>query len=733
MNRSVADAGMRAELRVSHGPVLAVLALCGVIIRIGSELVAAASSVRTLSVILVLASSGAWLLEHNNPILARWTTVLASLALALCAAGLNTSALVLLSLPTGLAAALIGIPAAAGIAAAETLIVVLPALAVQPEVDLLTKLFALVGMWASSGLVCAVLNRQYQVLQWSEERFERTRDVVEEARDRRAELSRAMEETGHLNRQLLLVNQRLAALRLVAEDARRAKIAFVARVSHELRTPLNMIIGLVRLMIDAPHKYSVPFPPDLMDDLLVVHRNAEHLLSMINDVLDLTQVEAGRGRLYRQRVDPAIVIETAADAIRPWIESKGLCLKLVIPKDLLQVDCDRTRIRQVVLNLLSNAARFTSSGGITVKVWQNDTRVVVGVTDTGPGIPPDVAERLFEPFYQTGDLWHDQGGSGLGLSICKQFIKLHGGRIWLESEPGIGTTVFFELPKTAPVPLEGQPSGRIRGDWVWQERAFHTEGAGLARERLRPRIVVCDETGDLCAQLARVTDEADFISAPDAARAVDEATVCPAHAVVFNCAMPDSVWPLVERARKRLPDVPLVGVSVPRQAERALQAGAVEYLVKPVTFEDLRRILRGFNIPVRRILLVDDSPDVLRLWRRLVEMYDGSLEVLTAETGEQALEMLRVGHPDIMLLDVVMPNVDGWDVLQRKSQDESIHDIPVVLVSAQDPCELPPTSQVFWASVGDGLSLSQLVECTLGFSRVILQPQGSFGPEPTQP
>jgi len=159
----------------------------------------------------------------------------------------------------------------------------------------------------------------------------------------------------------------------------------------------------------------------------------------------------------------------------------------------------------------------------------------------------------------------------------------------------------------------------------------------------------------------------------------------------------------------------------------------LDYLVKPVTFEDLGRILSGFNMPVHRILLVDDSPDVLHLWRRLVEMYDASLEVLTAESGEQALEMLLVCRPDIVLLDVVMPNVDGWDVLQRKSQDESIRDIPVVLVSAQDPRELPPTSRAFWATVGDGLSLSQLVECTLGFSRVILQPQGSFAPEPIQP
>ncbi len=196
-----------------------------------------------------------------------------------------------------------------------------------------------------------------------------------------------------------------------------------------------------------------------------MRRNCEHLASMINDVLDLSQIEAGRLALHKEWVDWHEVIERALVIVRPLLAKKGIALHLSIPDDLPRIYCDRTRIRQVILNLLSNATRFTDEGSITVTVRAESQYVVISVCDTGPGISAEDASRIFEPFQQGSfQQRRDQGGSGLGLSISKQFVELHGGRMWLQSEPGRGSTFSFRIPTSSPVdvsrrgPIVGSPA-----------------------------------------------------------------------------------------------------------------------------------------------------------------------------------------------------------------------------------------------------------------------------------
>jgi signal transduction histidine kinase len=198
----------------------------------------------------------------------------------------------------------------------------------------------------------------------------------------------------------MLANERTANLRAIAEEAQRTKTAFVANVSHEFRTPLNMILGLVELMVENPEIYAVSLSSSMRDDLNVVYRNCEHLANLINDVLDLTRMEAGYLTLHRERVDLQEIIEDSVTAIRPLMEKKRLALDVLVPDELPRVYCDRTRMQQVLLNLLSNAARYTDVGRITVQVVQQDQHVVISVADTGPGICSEDVGRIFEPFFQ---------------------------------------------------------------------------------------------------------------------------------------------------------------------------------------------------------------------------------------------------------------------------------------------------------------------------------------------
>ena len=632
--------------------------------------------------------------------------------------------LALMAIPIGLAAALIGLPATIATALGETVVLLLLPKTIAADVDWAATGVALIAIWATLGVMVAVHRPVHQVARWSWEHYQRALGLLEEARDRKAELEQVLDDLAHANRQLALAGERLAGLRMIAEEAEKAKAAFVAKVSHEFRTPLNMIIGLVGLMVDSPEVYGQGLPAAVSEDLRIVHRNCEHLSRMVNDVLALSQAEAGRLALHRGWVDLAEVVDGALTVVRPLVEKKGLSLRVTIPDGLAEVYCDRTRILQVILNLVSNAARFTEEGGIGIYVAEQDQHVVVSVTDTGSGISPEDAERVFEPFCQdTGNLWRDKGGSGLGLSISKQFVELHGGRIWLESEPGVGATFFFELPVSPTVAHVARPGHWIREDWVWLKR---TSRVALPDAHYRPRVVICDETGDLYPAFTRYSDEVEFVDARDLAQTAQELRRCPAHAVVLNTVSPHDLWPEVERARMEMPSTPVIGCSVPPQVGRALEAGAVDYLIKPVARADLQEAIRAVGKPVRRILVVDDDPDVLRLFTRMLhscdEAADGPLEVVTASGGEEALDRLRSDPPDLVLLDIIMPQVDGWQVLELKGRDEMIRNIPVVLVSAQDPREQPLASQALLATMGKGLPLSKLLRCSLEISALLLRP-----------
>ena len=293
----------------------------------------------------------------------------------------------------------------------------------------------------------AATNPLLMAAEWSLLSLKEAHKYLHDAREQRVELLQIQEDLVQANRELARLSDRLKVLQQIADEARQAKAEFVANVSHELRTPLNMIIGFSDVIIQNPQMYGSRLPAALLTDVTAIRRNTEHLSNLVNDVLDLSQVEAGRMALRKEWASAPEIIDSALSVVKGLFESKGLYIKTDISSSIPLVYCDPVRIRQVIINLLSNAGRFTDRGGIEITCHPSQDAVTISVRDTGRGISESDQKRVFQPFQQVDNsIRRKHGGSGLGLTISKQFVDMHGGHMWLESQLNKGTLIGFELP-----------------------------------------------------------------------------------------------------------------------------------------------------------------------------------------------------------------------------------------------------------------------------------------------
>jgi signal transduction histidine kinase/CheY-like chemotaxis protein len=722
----------RAELSIPIEWVAAFPVLVGVVVLSASNFVNSEDCKLLLQIGGVsIGCSGviAWLLAGWQAWLGKTfdLTLLSAAIMLLAVQQRQPMLLTLLVLPTGLAAVLVSLPAAVVLAGVKTVFLLLwPAIGMAGASWIATWTIILT-LWGVLGLVAIARLPVNQTAEWASHFYRDALSLREEAFERRAALEQTLKDLSNANRQLALASKRMAGLRTLAEEAQKTKTMFLAKVSHEFRTPLNMIIGLVELMVESPHIYAVDLPPEMESDLDVVLRNCRHLSSMVNDVLDLTRVESGRVTLHREWVHLPEIIAEAVTAVEPLIDKKGLAFDLSCPEDLPEIYCDRTRIRQVVLNLVSNAARFTENGGISLKVDTKDGYVVAQVKDTGPGISEEDIARIFEPFSQANErMWQDKGGSGLGLSISRQFVQLHQGRLWVESELGVGSSFNFKLPVSQPLEPVARPGHYIREDWVWREADFRTEGTRTAEQARKPSVIVRDEAGTLRSELSRYSEQINLVGARSTADVNRLISDHFADVILLN-ADADS---LVLQENLTQGGAVTVQTYVPAYAARAEVAGAGGYLTKPVSSEMLRKAIEDVPAPVRRILVIDDNPDILQLFSRTLSVLDREMEIVTANGGEEALSLVQQGHFDLVLLDVLMPDMDGWSWLDHIRREMGAQAPPVYLVSAQDPADNPPSSSYMMITTEGGISVRKLLRCSLEVSQILLTPEGALDPTP---
>lgn len=669
-----------------------------------------------------------WRLRRRHYPVAAWALVLSYLGAVIAAVGwlrLGQAAYLLLA-PAGLATLLLTRAAGVAITALIALAILLAPTSLLPLAAADRVTAGLVAAVAVA-LIWLTLRPLLAAVKWAWAAYEQSLVLLEQSRQTQVRLHQTLEDLAKASVQLARLNEQAQALRQAAEDARRAKEQFVANVSHELRTPLNMVTGFCEMILRSPDSYGRHVPKTLLSDLDVVLRNSQHLSSLIDDVLDLSQIDAGQMPLLKERVAMAELVAAAVVAVQPLFKSKGLYLETDVPNGLPEVFCDPTRIREVFLNLLSNAGRFTQQGGVRVTVRLEGDDVVAAVADTGPGIPLPDQERLFQPFQQLDNSTRRRyGGTGLGLSISRGFVELHGGRLWVDSKPGEGATFCFRLPVDSPA----APAASGVARWVspYQTYEPRTRPSRLKTVTVRPRVVVVEQGEALQRLLGRYLDGADVSPAADLAVAGRSLAQEPAQMLLVNDTraveelLPVDGWATLPEG------VPVVVCAVPGADLAADEPAVVDRIVKPITHDRLLAALDKLDFPTRTVLIVDDDEDAQQLFRRMLAGTGRFDRILRAGDGRQALEALQHARPDAILLDLLMPEMDGFAFMAAKRRDPAIRDIPVILISARNPAGQPIVSKWLAVACREGLSAWQILACVKALGAILARPVDAPGP-----
>ncbi len=465
-----------------------------------------------------------------------------------------------------------------------------------------------------------------------------------------------------------------------AEAANESKSQFLANMSHELRTPLNAIIGYSEMLAeDAQEEGQGQFLPDLKK----IHSAGKHLLSLINDILDLSKIEAGKMELYLETFDVRDAVEGVATTVRPLIDKNSNRLELKLVGELGTMQSDVTRVRQVLLNLLSNASKFTENGTITLEARRDNhggsgESLVFLVSDTGIGMTPEQLDRLFQAFAQAEvSTASKYGGTGLGLAISKRFSEMMGGGVTVESEPGKGSTFTVRLPATAPSLID-QAHGEV-------ESQPETVQPGAA---LGTVLVIDDDPAVRNIMMRMLGKEGYSVEvAASGADGLKAARKLRPDVITLDVMMPGmDGWAVLTALKedKALAKIPVVMITIADEKNMGFALGASEYMTKPIDRELLKTILRKYRSDHSSapVLVVEDDDSTRTLVRRTLEKEGWA--VAEAENGRVALERLSEERPALVLLDLMMPEMDGFEFLEAVRTREETSTIPIVVLTAKE-------------------------------------------------
>ncbi len=527
---------------------------------------------------------------------------------------------------------------------------------------------------------------------------------------------------------MTLANQAAVALenaRLYEDQLRTAqqlreldqlKSQFLANMSHELRTPLNSIIGFSRVILK---EIDGPVTALQQQDLTAIYNAGQHLLGLINDILDLSKIEAGKMELSFEPINLNELIESVLAAATGLIKHKPIQIEKHITPDLPATYADPMRIRQVLFNLFSNAAKFTDEGVITVTADTEDDRrgnpiIVFSVSDTGPGISKEDQGKLFQPFSQVdASPTRRTGGSGLGLSISKRLIELHGGKIGLKSDVGRGSTFYFRLPVSHDAPpealdiafhapiaavLSGEPAEvpmvatTATNDTVQLPQIEMTESAATPATENNV-VLAIDDDSQVTGLYERYLNSHgyDLVPLTDPSRALEKARQIKPFAITIDVLLSDhDAWKIIEELKldPETETIPIIICSIIDDQEKASSLGVRDYLVKPIIEEDLVDAVNRLKEPQAKpeILIVDHDPADLRLLQMLLKGHE-RYAIRVAENGRDALESILSSRPLAMILGHSLPDIDGIALLHTLESTPGLQDIPTIYLIGQDPSE----------------------------------------------
>jgi signal transduction histidine kinase/CheY-like chemotaxis protein len=503
----------------------------------------------------------------------------------------------------------------------------------------------------------------------------RTDDEIGFLIDRFNEMLAQIEEH---EKELREVNKQLVQSEQRARAATQAKSHFLANMSHELRTPLNAIIGYSEMLQEeAQDSGQESFIPDLKK----INRSGRHLLELINDVLDLSKIEAGKMELYLETFDVPNLLEDVSTTVQLLVQRNSNVLEVRCPANLGAMRADMTKVRQSLFNLLSNASKFTQNGKITLEAareispTQGDW-IVFRVSDTGIGMTPEQQNHVFEAFSQAdASTARDFGGTGLGLTITKTFCRMMGGDVALTSSPGKGTTFIIRLPTevrepnpesaaasqsiAAPLNMEGKPVLVVDDDADTRQVLKHF----LNRKGFP---VECASSGEEGLRLARELHPM---------------------AIILDVMMPGmDGWAVLSTLKSEpdVRDIPVVMLTIVDDKNLGYTLGATDYMIKPVNRDRMIEILAKFRDvpPPRSALVVDDEEPARKMLTQILEKERWT--VVQAENGLVALELIAKQRPDLILLDLMMPKMNGYQFVAELHKRDDWRSIPIIVVTAKD-------------------------------------------------
>lgn len=489
-----------------------------------------------------------------------------------------------------------------------------------------------------------------------------------------------------------------------AEAANRAKSQFLANMSHELRTPLNAIIGFSEILID---QIFGPLNNKQIKYINNILSSGRHLLQLINDILDLSKIEAGRIQLDLTQVDVDTVLNHVQTIVKTLANKKGITLTVQVEQGPITITVDEAKFKQILYNLLSNAIKFTPEGGrikVTASVETGEELqagegehlislptqfIKISVSDNGIGIKPEDQKRIFGEFEQVDSSYaRKQQGTGLGLALTRKLVELHGGQIWVESEgEGKGSTFIFTLPLI--------PKRLNRESLVTQsESTFTYPESDSLKPDLYPLILVVEDDLSTSELLRKYLTQAGYavVTAFNGKQAIDLTRKLKPDIITLDLLLPDKHGLEVLAELKSLPetqDIPVIGISLTEDRQLGFSLGITEWFVKPANRDRLIEVLNKIQLAggtkITTVLIIDDEPQMIELLTDIVQTQ--GYRVLQAHTGWEGIRLAREKHPDIIIVDLLMPEINGFDVVRELRKDERTREVSIVIFTAKELTE----------------------------------------------